>query len=251
MNSNLAVNSNPAALAMPVSAPFPPITLQSSPLPSLSKADYPNIKYWDKREWTSVKDITKGETTMAGPGLRGTARASKGINVTMLYIGDEEGIPVDGHRATAIRNVANQIFFQLLKQGIAPVKWGQAGAGIRQWYNTEMDHQFPEMRLCAGNWKAENLATAIYPSWYTSHCRLPKLAEVKVEETQDQSPVLEVTRGRKRKGSATAGKKRAKLGRQVDTEPKTETGLTVCIYHFSDSLVLKLISLTRLKKPMI
>lgn len=206
------------------------------PLPGLLRADYPNAKYWDKKEWLAEKDLSKGETTMAGPRPRGSTRASQGINVAMQYIGDMDGSPVDGHRATTIRNTANQIFFQFQTQGIAPEKWGQAGVDIHGWYNTEMARQIPEMRLCADSWKAQHLATHMYSSWYNTHGRTRKPV-VKAEGGEDQRLIVETTRGQKRKGPSPLGRKRVKVDSEggIDMELEIKSLLPVYISHVSYS----------------
>lgn len=32
-----------------------------------------------------------------------------------------------------------------------------------------MCRRFPQLKLCEHNWKAEQIATEYYPSWYTNH----------------------------------------------------------------------------------
>jgi hypothetical protein len=65
--------------------------------------------------------------------------------------------------------VAQQIWFELVKKGIAPRTWGKASLDVVTLYNDEMCRQFPELRYCTDNWKAQAYATANYLSWYSTH----------------------------------------------------------------------------------
>ncbi|KAJ7815207.1 hypothetical protein B0H13DRAFT_2381208 [Mycena leptocephala] len=64
---------------------------------------------------------------------------------------------------------AAQIWFGLLGKGIAPTVWGQATLQVAILYNNEMCRQYPELRYCADNWKAQRIATNNYSSWYKTH----------------------------------------------------------------------------------
>jgi hypothetical protein len=101
----------------------------------------------------------------------------------MRYIENENGDVVDGYRASSIRQIAYRIFHQLDAYGVAPKSWGVAGLQVTKQFYNEMDTQIPEMRLCAGHWKAEYLATHIYPSWYSSHVK--RNANTKLEPEDD------------------------------------------------------------------
>ncbi|KAJ6615992.1 hypothetical protein B0H10DRAFT_1764482, partial [Mycena sp. CBHHK59/15] len=85
----------------------------------------------------------------------------------MKYIENANGEAVDGYRCTAIAKVAQQIWFELVKKGIAPRTWGKASLDVITLYNDEMCRKFPELRYCADNWKAQAYATANYSSWYS------------------------------------------------------------------------------------
>jgi hypothetical protein len=76
--------------------------------------------------WTAHSRKQKGITNLGDTGgiaKRGKSRAAAGINVSMLFVVDEAGKPIDGHRATAIRDHARFIWNQLLAAGLAPKKW--------------------------------------------------------------------------------------------------------------------------------
>jgi hypothetical protein len=141
---------------------------------SLKESDYPNINYWHKRDWISSKRSTKGtsDPNTEKPS-RGGKHASQGINVAMKYIQEEDGTVIDGHRATHIRTIAAGIWGALADAGVAPLTWGKGGLAIREEYNKEMRRRFPELALCASDWKAEQIAIDNYPSFHV--IRFPDL----------------------------------------------------------------------------
>jgi hypothetical protein len=135
----------------------------------LSENDFPNVRFWHKSKWNNhIKTEAKGFSSTGPVGERGSGRASKGINVSMQYVEDENGDAVDGFRATAIRNLAQNVFQQLLNHGQAPATWSAAGNDVKKHYFHEMESQFTELRLCADHWKTQHLATHIYPSWHAN-----------------------------------------------------------------------------------
>jgi hypothetical protein len=108
------------------------------------------------------------ETSSAGS-QRGRTRAARGINVGMRYVEDKDGNTIDGTRASAMRKAARLIWvhISLNNPGGPPPTWGKADVTMVQAYRSEMCRQFPELRLCESNWKADQIATDYYPSWYS------------------------------------------------------------------------------------
>ena len=135
------------------------------------QTDYPNIKFWFKREWTKYcNELKVAQASVDNPdtstGVRGKSRAAEGINVMMLYIETEDGRPVDGDVASDIREAARSIWTKLDDVGIAPARWGQANLKIKREYLSKMVELFPYIGLCHQGWKAHQVATDFYPKWY-------------------------------------------------------------------------------------
>jgi hypothetical protein len=81
---------------------------------------------------TTTESGSEDEVVVA---KKGKSRAAAGINVTMLFVVDEAGKPIDGHRATDIRDHARSIWKQLLNNGMAPKKWKtDISVEINQYY---------------------------------------------------------------------------------------------------------------------
>lgn len=149
---------------------------------SAMQKTYPKVKFWSKGLWTA----SQSKQTVVSQGTRGGARCAEGINVQCRYIEDENGEPVDGHRAKVIRDYAARIFAELLSKDMAPQTWGQATLDARQMYEQSMAKAFPEMRLCEAHWKAHHLATSIYPSWSQTH--MHRRSKAKAEEENATLP---------------------------------------------------------------
>ena len=86
--------------------------------------------------------------------------------MTMKYVVDESGVPVDGYQASHICSVARSNWEYLASNGLAPEKWKTfCSADVANWFHREMEAQFPLLRLCQGHWKSNQIAIDNYPNW--------------------------------------------------------------------------------------
>ena len=144
------------------------------------------MKFWHRAEWTTHKNTTKAFTPKDGTKpARGRGQAAQGKNIMSGFIEDENGNAVDGHCVTAIRAHARAIWVSLGKLNLLPATWGKADSKAQQEYRQEMRAKFPELSLCDNNWKADQIATDTYPSWYKNHPE--NFLVVKEEPHQDAS----------------------------------------------------------------
>src|SRR5260221_9866604 len=165
--------------AQPLST-LPPSTIPSYPL---QKANYPQVKFWTKKDWL------ESEEKNAESGSRGKGRLSKGINVRMRYIETAEGLIVDGFKASEMRTFARSIWLSFTELRIAPSKWGQCMIQTRQYYCHEMGARFPELRLSELDWKADHVATQIYSGWYGKWLKRQEVNSDS-EESEDVPPAI-------------------------------------------------------------
>jgi len=210
------VQTVPQALA--VTNPFNlalPTATSTSDLP-LRQSDFPHVKFWHKRDWTAFQKDTKGLSSFGHRGAeRGKVRASQGENVTMLFVEDQDGKSIDGHRATEIRRIARSIWAELAKKGRAPKSWCKADMSTAQEYNREMRRFFPELGFCEFDWKAEQIAIENYPSWYQHHSK-DKEKSVKREsadvildsDSADEVVPVHIKRSRSDAGPQTTKRKK-------------------------------------------
>jgi len=136
------------------------------PLP-LQQADFPDVKFWYKRDWLD-SDEKKACEEGSQEGSRGKGRLAKNINVSMRFVEKEDGQVVDGDRASEIRIFAQSIWVTFEGLGIGPSSWGQANMDIKKAYFSEMNKRFHELRLCHSNWKADHIATKHYSRWHVN-----------------------------------------------------------------------------------
>lgn len=143
------------------------------------------------------------------PSVRGKVLSSKGINKNAKYIEDAEGNPVDGWKLQDMRSHARAIWANFKHVGRAPSSWGKADAEIARVFRHEMGAKFFEFTLCENNWKADQLATGDYPSWYNNHV---KGIEVKEEvSSYSDMPAL----GSKRPAPAETAELKPKKAKKV------------------------------------
>jgi hypothetical protein len=77
-----------------------------APIELLERGKYPEVQFWTKgdyKNFMNAKDMTsfKNET-----GICGKTRVSHGENVSSLYLEDEKGNPITGHKLTEMRALA-------------------------------------------------------------------------------------------------------------------------------------------------
>lgn len=138
-------------------------------LEALRKADYPKVRFWTRKDWDlherSNKSVMDVESAAPLRALRGKARAALGENVMTLYVEDADGNVIDGYRAKDMRKHAREVFELLREEGRAPAQWSQVDLASANYYRNEMATKFLELRLCESHWKADKIATVVYPSW--------------------------------------------------------------------------------------
>jgi hypothetical protein len=148
-----------------------------SPTPStpdsglLTRANYPNVRYWSKSQWKVATESAKGvmDPSKSRDVIRGKKLVAQGQNQSCTYIENENGEPVDGYRLSAIRQVVRVIWVKFAEMGVAPASWGKASLTVANEYKAEMRCQFPEFRLCENDWKVQHLAMTDYPSWHSNY----------------------------------------------------------------------------------
>jgi hypothetical protein len=163
----------------------------SSGWPKADDFDAEQLKkmFWSKTSWKEFKDALQGSSSLtATTGKCGRQRASKGVNVKMLYVVDINGNPIDGHKAGIMREAAREIWRHLSKAGKAPDQWKtDVPVDTADMYKFEMAHRFEELRLCDNGWKAEQIAVDNYPSWRTNRIKARKFNVIKVSDTSAET----------------------------------------------------------------
>lgn len=154
----------------------------ASKLPTLDQAQYPQINFWTRIEFNQKKPPRNSND-------RGNAARSKGENVSLFFVEDARGKPISANRATYLSASLRSIFHYLKTLDAAPATYGTAPWPAREYIRSEMYKVFPELRLCADDWKLDHIATEMYPSWYASHITKARRTAIKVEvDNSDDYP---------------------------------------------------------------
>ncbi|KAH9937977.1 hypothetical protein B0H21DRAFT_825364 [Amylocystis lapponica] len=82
------------------------------------------------------------------------------------FLEDETGQVIDVWRVNVIRERARAFWIQLYYAGKAPLQWSYAPLDTMQEFHQCMNH-FKEFRLCADDWKADQLGFKYYSGWLT------------------------------------------------------------------------------------
>ncbi|KAJ6588757.1 hypothetical protein B0H19DRAFT_1248371 [Mycena capillaripes] len=86
------------------------------------------------------------------------------------------------HIISQARNSANTFYFELRTDNLLPETWGKATLSVKTRFRAVLEAEIPELRLCAGHWKVDKLASITYPSWCGLHRKSDK---VKLEDLED------------------------------------------------------------------
>ena len=87
------------------------------------------------------------------------------INVSMCYVQWEDGTIINGHVAKTICQHAHSIFIIFTQQGQLLTVWSDVDANCCSYYYDEMATHFEELGFCDYDWKANQIAMNVYPSW--------------------------------------------------------------------------------------
>ncbi|PBK62043.1 hypothetical protein ARMSODRAFT_838645, partial [Armillaria solidipes] len=83
------------------------------------------------------------------------------------YVIDIDGTPVGEDVVEEMQAYARAIWYQLLHLGIAPGSWSEAVVNALNLYEFHMCRRFPLLSLCESTWKAFQICTDNYSSWFS------------------------------------------------------------------------------------
>ncbi|KIY42934.1 hypothetical protein FISHEDRAFT_78995 [Fistulina hepatica ATCC 64428] len=134
-------------------------------LPPLQHLDYPNVKYWFVADWRRRPKDGAMKLTSTSKSVRGNLRALNDENLHHRFLEYEDGTVVGGRRLLSMLQDSRGLFEMIFDAGLSPKTWKSAREDVQDFYFTSMGRSFPELRLCADNWKANKLATVVYSKW--------------------------------------------------------------------------------------
>ena len=133
----------------------------SQPPPQLDHEQYPDVRQWFPTDYNDRRKVGKGT------GEGGSAADGPKSPVLSSYMEDEHGRLVPMSTRAAIRAMAKDFFWKILRDGRAPAKWGDAGLDVSNELICLLETNYPWLRLCQDHWKAKKVATNSYSQWYS------------------------------------------------------------------------------------
>jgi hypothetical protein len=147
-----------------------PSSTSTNHLRILVQSDYTKINYWtesDYRKEDKCRQSEKGKVSISdAKALRSSKRLSEDDeNIMFWFIEDEDGNSIPGQRAKAARGQARKIWRYLDRLGRLPDCWNEADTVASSYYTGEMRRFFPDLQLCENDYKANRIATLIFPNF--------------------------------------------------------------------------------------
>lgn len=138
------------------------------PLITLRKSDYPNVKYWEKKQKNAVK-ISGIEVCGTDSGDSDQeSNDNKKEEIGIKFLEDENGIPIDDDKKTRLYAKVRSFWNDNIDPNCPPNNWSSAGSALRDKFRDEIEAKYPFLRCCTGRWKVEALWKKNYHSWKTT-----------------------------------------------------------------------------------
>lgn len=134
----------------------------------LKHTNFPNVKFWFKRNWSSKKI---------------------GSEPPKVFVETEHGDPVGENRLDHLRKYACK-FFEDIDKSKAPPTWKQAPTEMRQTLHKLMVDRFPELKLCDSDWKVDQIVSSTYTSWHTYWVKRVESAQQKPRKRQKTTSLV-------------------------------------------------------------
>jgi len=119
-----------------------------------------------RSEWAASKEAVVSSDHL---GMCGRSCVARGENVSMNFIEDIDGQPINGHKALEIRKVIRELWVEMDLMKLAPKSWSKvthtALVNFWQW----MYDWFPKLAYCNGHWKLDKICTDNYSQWFRTH----------------------------------------------------------------------------------
>jgi hypothetical protein len=177
----LPLTSNPLGIALPSLT----ATSTSSLTPTLSRDNFPHVRWWHESSWTQTKDVTDPEESDdEGDSLDPSNTKTK---KAVAYLEDKQGTPISEERRKAIYKHARGIWSLLARTTQLPTGYQNADVVVLTHYRNEMEAKFPELQLCSEHWKADRVWIKNFSSWRKSYMKQQAKLEMKKEEADRSS----------------------------------------------------------------
>ncbi|RXW17285.1 hypothetical protein EST38_g8569 [Candolleomyces aberdarensis] len=117
----------------------------------LKQKDYPNAKFWVKKDWKNHSD-SYGDRGEKGP-------------YYLEYLTDKEGKFVGKEIVKAVRALAFRLWNQWFACWVDPPTWSKKRDDAWLFFKIRMYEEFVCLRLCEGNWKVNDVGKQVFSDW--------------------------------------------------------------------------------------
>lgn len=165
------------------------------PLKPLKKADYPNVKFWDrqrhgKTEYTAIRvaasDDDDGDLPSDSERDDKIVFNKREKNKIFSFLENDDGEPITLAEKDALYSEVRGWWNENIDTARVPQNWSSAGTTLRDRFRNDIEEKFPFLRLCSGHWKVDAIWKKNYHSWKTTfHSRVRK--EQKSAQRSDSS----------------------------------------------------------------
>ncbi len=135
------------------------------------QVNYPDIRFWNKGDWSRLRRISVGKTDPRAGGSKWNP---------LGFLEHEDGTPVTSEEETEVRKLARIVFRTIDKSTVfaPPLTWDHGASGQhRQAFRDELERKFEYLKYCSHHWKVEQLAIELYPHYRQVHSYPEQWAE--------------------------------------------------------------------------
>jgi len=142
-----------------------------SPPITLSKSNYPNVKYWEKQHNNAVQisaikvcDTDASDSDKESSDNEGITKQESGIQ----FLEDKSGNAIDHNKRKRLYAELQGFWNDNIDSNCPPNNWSSAGSALHNKFRDVIEAKFPFLWFCAGRWKVDALWKKNYHSWKRS-----------------------------------------------------------------------------------
>ena len=122
------------------------------PRKTLKKSDYPNVKYWERRQndavqFAVIKVYDSDSSESDSDSNEGITKWESGV---LAFLEDKNGKVIDRHERKRLYAELQGFWNDNIDSNCPPDNWSSAGATLRDKFQDVLEEKFPFLCLCAG-----------------------------------------------------------------------------------------------------
>ncbi|OSD05295.1 hypothetical protein PYCCODRAFT_1423348 [Trametes coccinea BRFM310] len=127
-------------------------------------SDFPKVSFWTEHKWHVWLNGGGGSAQVGMPaGLLG--KATKETSRRRRFLEDINGLPLESSYVHRMRDFCRAFAKMMEQRAYAPPTWREVDLHVAELFYDAIRKKFPEVQLCEGNWKADNLMSQVYYDW--------------------------------------------------------------------------------------